>query len=317
MTKRGYLGLLEIDDRWPVCSTGDGYIFFAFRRQVAVDVDERHGSGENAHADRRPHSEVRREPGGDDPVDVGWKDVDPAGHADDGRDGKGGEAPDDDQGDRGQDGRPEHRQGYFGQRPADRGPADLGRFLQGDVEGGHGRGNDQVGDGEIQQAFHENHSRHGVDIEGGFLQVEKLLEQKVDEAVRGIQKEKPADGEQDVRDHHRDDRDDPEQGFERDVGSGVEIGQKECEARCHDGRADGEDRRVEEDVGKGRIRVDRDVLAQRKTADGGQALGEAAEDEHEDRADRQKSDNDYQAQRRDPCCPVHPASPVHPERTEQ
>ena len=83
-------------------------------------------------------------------------------------------------------------------------PADLGGFLQGNVESRHGGGNDQVGDGQIQEPLHENHPLECVDAQRRSPQAEDLPQEEVDHAVRRVEQENPADGEQDVWNHHRD-----------------------------------------------------------------------------------------------------------------
>ena len=303
--EEGIPGPLEVDDARPVSPAGDRHVFLPFPGQVPVEEDERDGGGQGAHPHRRRQAVVRGIPGRHDAVDVGRQDVDPPGHADHRGDGEGGEAPDDDERRRGQDRRPQDRQGHPRQRPEVRGPADPGGFLQGDVEGRHRRGDDQVGDGQIQEPLHEDHPLERVDAERRPLPSEDLPQEEVDHPVRRVEEQHPAHREQDVRDHHRDEGDDPEEELEGDVGPGVQVGQKQGQDGGNGGGADGEDDRVDEDLGKRRVGVGLDVLRQREAAEGAQPLAEAPQDEHHDRADREKSDNRDQDRRQDRSSCVH------------
>ena len=228
---------------------------------------------------------------------MGGEHVDLSRHPDDRRNGEGGQAPDDDERHRGKDGRPQDRQGHAEECSPVRRPADPGGFLEGDVEGRHGRGDDQVGDGQIEEALHEDHPLERVDVERRPLPAEDLPQEEVDHPVRRVEQENPAYGEQDVRHHHRDEGDDPEHEFERNVGPGVQVGQKQGEPRRNEGRAQGEDHRADKDLGKGRVGVGLDVFIQGECAEDAQLLAEAPQDEHDDGADREKSDNRDQARR--------------------
>jgi len=284
---------------------------------VPVDVDQRDRCGQHAHADGGRHAVIRGKPGGDNAVDMGCQNIDPSRHADDGRNGEGGEAPDDHQREGGQDRRPQDRQRDPPQRAQVRRPADFRGFLQGDVECGHGRGDDQVGDRQIQQPLHEDHPRQRVDVEERPLNVEQLLQIEIDQAVRGVQEEDPADREQDVGDHHRDDGDDPEQKLEGDVGPRVQVGEEQREKRRDDGGAEREDGRVDENVGEGRVRVRLDVLLQREGSERVQARTETPEEEHEDGADREESHDRDEARRQNRPSASHRSFPAHRESTEQ
>ncbi len=80
--EQGILGPFEFDYAGPVSTAGDGDVLFAFRGQVAVDIDQRDGGGQNAHAYGRSLTEIRGKSGGDGLVDVRGQYVDPPGHAD-------------------------------------------------------------------------------------------------------------------------------------------------------------------------------------------------------------------------------------------
>ena len=91
--------------------------------------------------------------------------------------------------------------------------------------------------------------------------------------------------------HHRDDGDDPEKEFEGDIGPSVHIGQKERQYRGQDGRADGKNKRVGDDLGKLRVSIGRDILVDREAVEGAEPLGKASHHEHYHGTDRQKAHN--------------------------
>ena len=198
----------------------------------------------------------------------------------------------------------------FVKRAQVRGPADLGGFFQGNVESRHRRCDDQVGDGQIQEPLHEDHPLQRIDVQRRPLDAEDLPEKEVDHAVRGIEQENPADREQDVRNHHRDEGDDPKDELEGDVGPGVQIGQKQGQDGGDDGGADSEYDRIDEDLGKRRIGIGLDVLGEGEAAEGAEPLAEASQDQHDDGADREKSDNRDQARRQGRSCLWHLQLPV-------
>ena len=198
-----------------------------------------------------------------------------------------------------------------------RGPADLGGFLQRNVEGRHRGCDDQVGDGQIQEPLHEDHPLHRIDVQRRPLDAEDLPEEEVDHTVRRIEQEHPAHGEQDVRNHHRDEGDDSEEELEGDVGPGVQVGQKQGQDGGDDGGADGEDDRIDEDLGERGIGIGFDVLGEGETAEGAEPLAEASQNQHDDGADREKSDNRDQAWREGRSCLWHRSLPVQFKRMEQ
>jgi len=114
--------------------------------------------------------------------------------------------------------------------------------------------------------------------------------------------------------HHRDDGDDPKQEFERDVGSGIQIGQEQGQTGSDKGGPDGEYDRIDNDAGKSGIGVGLRILFQGKTAEGSETFREAPENKHDDRAYSQKTDNYNQAWRQCRSCikrPVHFDSTKH------
>ena len=162
---RGYLAPLEIDHRRPVAPPGDRHILLVLPGQMPVEEDKGDRGGQGAHPHRCGHTVIGHESGGNDAVDVGCQDIDSPRHADHRGDGKGGQAPDGNEGHRGEDRRPQDRKGHPRQGPEVRGPADLGGFLQGDIEGRHRRGDDQVGDGQVEEPLDEDHPLERVDAE--------------------------------------------------------------------------------------------------------------------------------------------------------
>jgi len=214
----------------------------------------------------------------------------------------------------GQNGGPENRQRHPDQRSQVRCSADLGRFFKGNVEGGHRWGEDQIGDGQIQQSLHQDHSLKRVDVEWRTLQGEYFLQEQVDHTIGGVQEKDPADGEKDMGDHHRNDRDDTEQKFERDIASRIQVGQKQGQTGSDKGGPDGEYNRIDNDAGKFGIRVGLRVLIQGEAAEGSETLREAPEDKHDDGAYRQKTDNYNQAWRQ---CRSWIKRPVHFDSTKQ
>ena len=113
-----------------------------------------------------------------------------------------------------------------------------------------------------------------------------------------------------MRNHHRDEGDDSEEELEGDVGPGVQVGQKKGQDGGDDGGADGEDDRIDEDLGERGIGIGLDVLRESEAAEGAEPLAEASQDEHDDGADREKSDNRDQARREGRSCLLHRTLPV-------
>ena len=168
--EQGIFGPLEFDDGGPVSAAGDGDVFFAFRGQVAIDIDKGDRGGQHTHADGRRLAEIRGKSGGDGLVDVGGQHIDASGHPDHRGHGKGGQAAHQRQDEGGQDRRPQHGQGHPEQGAQGRAPADFGRFLQGDIKRCHCRCQDEIGDGQVQKSFHQDHPRQGIDVDGQVLE---------------------------------------------------------------------------------------------------------------------------------------------------
>jgi hypothetical protein len=150
-TEQGIFGPLEFDDGGTVSAAGDGDVLFPFGRQVAVDIDQGDRGGQHAHADGRRLAEIRRKSGGHGLVDVRGQHIDPPGHANHGWHRKRGQAAYQRQDEGRQNGRPQHGQGHPEQRAQGGAPADFGGLLQRDIERCQGRGQNEIGDGQVQQ----------------------------------------------------------------------------------------------------------------------------------------------------------------------
>src|SRR5690606_31298245 len=146
-------GAFQLDDRGTVAASRYGYELAAFGGERAVQNNQRDGCAEYAHAQRGGLAVIRGKPRGDHLVQIGGQYVDLAGHAQHAGYGVRSQAAHDGQDEGGQDGRPENRQGDPQQGAPGARPEDPRRFFQRNVEGCHGRGDDQVGDGHVQQAF--------------------------------------------------------------------------------------------------------------------------------------------------------------------
>ena len=145
--------------------------------------------------------------------------------------------------------------------------------------------------------------------------MEDLSQEQVDQAIGGIQKKNPADGEKDVGDHHWDDGDDPEEEFEGDIGSGIKVGQEQSQKGGDKGGANSENNRVDNDASESRICVGLNVLFQGELAECSNTLREASENKHDHGTYSQKSDNRYKTRRQ--CRSGIEHFPVHFESTKQ
>ncbi len=178
-------------------------------------------------------------------------------------------------------------------------PADFGRLLQRAIESCHCRGQDEIGDGQVQETLDQDHPRQGVDVDRDVFEPGDLTQEQVDQAVGRVQQEHPADREQDVRDHHRDDGDDPEQKFEGNVRACIQIGQEKRQAGGHHRGPEYENDRVDDDPGQFGVGVCLDVLVRGEFAKGSQARGKASEDQHDYGTHGQETDDGDQGRRQD------------------
>ena len=139
-----------------------------------------------------------------------------------------------------------------------------------------------------------------------------MTQKQVDQAVGRVQQEHPADRKQNVRDHHRDDGDDPEQKFEGDVRTCVQIGQEKCQSGGHHRGSEYEDDRVDDDPGQFGVGVCLDVLVQGEFAKGSQARGKAPEDQHDYGTHGQETNDGDQGRRQDRSFVDHCSFPFLP-----
>ena len=249
------LRTLQLDHGRPVAAAGDGHELLALGGQRAIHDDERDGGHQHAHPQGRGRTIVRRETGGDHLVDMGGEYVHPARHAQHRRGGERGESAHQAEHEGRQDGRAQHRQGHPQQGAPGVGTEHARGLFQRHVELGHGRGDDEIGNRHVEQSLDQDHAPQGVDVERRLLQAEHLHQREVEHAIGGIEQQRPAYREQQVRDHHRQDGDDPEQELERYVGARVEVGEQQGEARGQGGRTHYEYASVEQNLDDRRVAV--------------------------------------------------------------
>jgi hypothetical protein len=118
-----------------------------------------------------------------------------------------------------------------------------------------------------------------------------------------------------VGNHHGDYGDNPEEEFEGDIGSGIEVGQEQGQKGGDKTGANGEYDRIDNDASESRIGVGLDVLFQSKLTKGSNTLREASKDKHDNGAYGQKPYNGNKARRQ--CLSGIKHLPVHLESTKQ
>ena len=165
-------------------------------------------------------------------------------------------------------------------------------LLQKRIHASERRRHDQIGGRRKGQPLHEDHSRHGEDVDKRVA-AEHRYENPVDHADPRAGQQHPPDREQDARNGHRQYEADPRRGLEWKIGPLGQPGEHDAEAQADESAAGGEDQGIQNEFIGSRIEIDIDEMSQRETGvEDEPGLLEAAQDQQDQWNDDQIHEDD-------------------------